>query len=179
MNSNYILTCVEDIKQSLDNANKAMQDYLNNRTSDSRRDLIAVLSLSLPEKVNDLYNIVKSSCDSVDKSTDELVEEAIHGYFISYHASSNLLGYKYVLSALLLVCKDPELLNNMSGIYAILGNSFSISEKCIERSLRYFIISLFNKSSKAFVKDFGDSRPTPSEFLSFIYFRLKIDKVIK
>lgn len=104
-----------------------------------------MLMLEVGEKVNPTESVTEKSPASVSKHQTSIedqkaIEKRLYDLLKELGVRSNILGYKYVQKAILLVMEDPKLVQDIvKGLYFKIADEFGTTSSRVERSIRHAV----------------------------------------
>lgn len=106
----------------------------------------------------------------------------VHKILLKLGIMPKLLGYSYIISAIELIFFDPSYLRAITkALYVELAGIYQTTPICVERNIRNAITSAWSHGDREYIQnifynsvDPEKGCPTNSQFLSVIYYTLKL-----
>ena len=132
-----------------------------------------VMPQNLEERMVDLLS---SSMDSQQQSSDKQLDEKISNIFISIGIPAHIKGYQFLREAVKLAVEEPEIIGSITKrLYPTIAEKFDTSSSKVERGMRHAIEVAWNRgkieniNSLFGLKIYGSNeKPTNGELIALI-----------
>lgn len=132
-----------------------------------------VMPQNLEERMVDLLS---SSMDSQQHSSDKQLDEKISNIFISIGIPAHIKGYQFLREAVKLAVEEPEIIGSITKrLYPTIAEKFDTSSSKVERGMRHAIEVAWNRgkieniNSLFGLKIYGSNeKPTNGELIALI-----------
>ncbi len=116
---------------------------------------------------------------------EENLEKRVSKILLKLGFNSNIKGYYYVKTAIMLGYEDESLLHNITkGLYIDVAKAYKTTMSRTERAIRHAIESTWNKGNQELMNEiFGDTiskkrgKPTNSEFIAQVVNAMRMDLI--
>lgn len=140
--------------------------------------LVCVAELNMAENEPDRKKAKKKLRQAIEdtKSNIKTAEVLVHEILADMGAPESLLGYPYLVDAILLCIEQPDMINHITfGLYPTIGARFDTTASRTERAIRHVIEVICSRGdSDVLYKYFKNTispdkgKPTNGEFIAKI-----------